>query len=189
MNPEPLFVFALQEENPGIICASNILYTGLGKVQAAVNLSRYLAEHPVSCVINLGTAGSSVFPSGAVVYANRFLQRDMDCSPLGFEQYTVPYSDLPLILEYGLKIPELPEAICGTGDSFDSNHTTAMYSIVDMEGYSFALTCQVHAIPFVCLKYISDGADDSAATDWNKALASAARALHECVNAYVLPRV
>lgn len=189
MNPEPLFVFALQEENPDIISASNILYTGLGKVQAAVNLSLYLEQHPVSCVINLGTAGSSVFPSGTVVYTRRFIQRDMDCSPLGFEQYKVPYSDLPLVLEYGLKIPELPEAVCGTGDAFDSNHRAAMYSIVDMEAYSFALTCQVRTIPFVCLKYISDGANDSAATDWNQALVAAARALDECVHTYVLPRL
>ena len=35
-----------------------------------------------------------------------------------------------------------------------------------MEAYAFAYVAMKEQIPFLCLKYISDGADGAAAEDW-----------------------
>lgn len=59
-----------------------------------------------------------------------------------------------------------PEAICGTGDSFEMTLSDSPYNIVDMEAYALALVAMKENIPFLCLKYISDGADQDAAKDW-----------------------
>lgn len=86
---------------------------------------------------------------------------------LGFEQYQIPFSDIPRVLNYGIKIKDLPEGICGTGDSFETAHFSSDYNVIDMEAYSFAYVAMKEQIPFLCLKYISDGADGMAAEDWN----------------------
>ena len=71
------------------------------------------------------------------------------------------------MLNNGIKIAGLPEGICGTGDSFETAHFSSDYNVVDMEAYSFAFVAMKEQIPFLCLKYISDGADGMAAEDWN----------------------
>jgi adenosylhomocysteine nucleosidase len=70
------------------------------------------------------------------------------------------------LLEYGLKKHDLPEGICGSGDSFEMNHSEKDYNIVDMEAYPLALIAMKEKIPFLCLKYISDDAGSDAADDW-----------------------
>ena len=60
----------------------------------------------------------------------------------------------------------LPEGICGTGDNFEMGHAATAYNVVDMEAYALAMIAMKENIPFLCLKYISDGADDNAADDW-----------------------
>ena len=182
MKNKRLLVFALREENPDIFDHDEVLYTGLGKVQAAISLSEYLAERRPSCVVNLGTAGSSEHPAGSVVCCNRFIQRDMNCTALGYQQWQVPFSEIPIVLEYGEAVTGLPLATCGTGDSFDTTHSQSQYTIVDMEAYALALVCQRKGVPFVCLKYISDGANSDAATDWNDSLLKAGRALQQALH-------
>jgi len=60
----------------------------------------------------------------------------------------------------------LQEGICGTGDNFEMAHSATGYNVVDMEAYALALVAMKENIPFLCLKYISDGADGNAAEDW-----------------------
>jgi len=90
----------------------------------------------------------------------------MDVRGLGFAQYETPLSNLPVILDYGLAMDNLQIGICGTGDSFEMGHATKIYDVVDMEAYALAMIAMKENIPFLCLKYISDGADDNAADDW-----------------------
>lgn len=46
-----------------------------------------------------------------------------------------------------------------------------------MEAYALAHVAKQENIPFLCLKYISDGADGGAADDWNLQVHHAAKAL------------
>lgn len=161
-----LFVFALESEEAGEFSDYNKLITGIGKVNAAYALTKQIHTQRPDLIINLGSAGSNVFKRGEVVCCTRFIQRDMDVRGLGFALYETPLSGIPPVLEYGLEMDGLQKGICGTGDSFQMDHSATEYNILDMEAYPLALIAMKEKIPFVCLKYISDGADGSAAEDW-----------------------
>lgn len=175
----PLIVFALQSESAGHFDDQDVLYSGVGKIAASLALTRALAKARPSVVINLGTAGSGVHSAGSVVNPTRFVQRDMDVTPLGFARYETPYADLGAALDIGLRIDHLQTATCGTGDNFavDEDFAHGVYDIVDMEAYAHARICHEYDVPFLCLKYISDGADGAAHEDWHDALLDGAQKL------------
>ena len=164
---EVLFSFALASEAAEVFRSCNTLITGIGKVNAAYELSKAIQYKRPSLIVNLGSAGSNEFQKGDVVCCTRFVQRDMDVRGLGYAQYETPLSGLPTVLEYGLAMDGLPESICGTGDTFEMAHAATLYHVIDMEAYALALIAMKEHIPFLCLKYISDGADGNAAEDWN----------------------
>src|SRR5262245_65263282 len=102
---KPLIVMALPQESRGELerRGAQLLYTGVGKVNAAATLARRLAElrcagTPPSRVINMGTAGSRGIPAHTLVACNRFIQRDMDVSGLGFPTGVTPFDDAPAML-------------------------------------------------------------------------------------------
>lgn len=168
--PDPLLVFAMKEESQDVFDDYRVLHTGIGKVNASYALTAQIAHQRPPMVINMGTAGSRTFEGGAIVNPNRFIQRDMNVTALGFDLYQTPFSDDPLLLEYGEVVKNLPQGICGTGDSFDVSEGASQFDVVDMEAYALALICRRENIPFLCLKYISDGANDNAHEDWYTAL-------------------
>ena len=174
-----LFVFALESEAAGEFTGYNTLITGIGKVSATYALTKHLLQTKPSLVVNLGSAGSSQFKRGEVICCSKFIQRDMDVRGLGFQQYETPFSNLPVLLEYGMTLPGLPQGICGSGDTFEMRHLCDDYNVIDMEGYALALTAMKENIPFLCLKYISDGADGLAADDWSVNVHKAAKAFKE----------
>ena len=186
-----LLVFALEQESAKLFKSYNTLYTGVGKVQAAVALSNQLQRTTPKMVINLGTAGSKYFLSGEVVNPISFIQRDMDVTALGFEIFVTPFSDKPIKLEHGTKIDGLKEAVCGTGDNFSTteDYGNGLYNIVDMEAYVLSHICMQHDVKFLSLKYISDGADDNANEDWNEALNNAASKMKEVLETVVIPQI
>ena len=53
------------------------------------------------------------------------------------------------------------------------------FTLVDMEAYALARVAKSFAVPFVCVKYISDGADENAATDWEEQVHLAAAAFEK----------
>lgn len=176
---DALFVFALESEAAEEFTDCNTLITGIGKVSAAYALTKSIAQHKPAMIINLGSAGSNTFSKGTIVCCTQFIQRDMDVRGLGFQLYETPLSGIDPVLQYGLQMEGMPQAICGTGDSFEMNHDVTAYTVVDMEAYPLALIAQKENIPFLCLKYISDGADGSAADDWNELVHKAATAFRQ----------
>jgi len=161
-----LFTFALASEAAEVFEAHNPLICGIGKVSATYQLQKAIQQKRPSLIVNLGSAGSNYFQRGEVICCTKFIQRDMDVMALGYERYETPLSGLPPVLEYGLSMDGLQEGICGTGDNFEMAHAATEYNVVDMEAYALALVAMKEDIPFLCLKYISDGADGNAATDW-----------------------
>lgn len=176
---ETLFVFAMEAEAGTAFEGRNKLVTGLGKVNAAFELTRAIHRQRPRLIVNMGSAGSNHFRQGEVVCCTSFVQRDMDVRGLGFALYETPFSGLPPVLAYGLKREGLPEGVCGTGDSFEMNHAVTHYNVVDMEAYALALIAMKENIPFLCLKYISDGADGAAADDWSVQVHRASEAYSE----------
>lgn len=161
-----LFVFALESEAKEYFNHTNKLLCGVGKINAAIALTKALQNQKPKLIVNLGSAGGNGFSKGDVICCTKFIQRDMDAQGLGFKKFETPLSENPIILENGLKLDHLKEGICGTGDSFEMNHINTEYNVIDMEAYSLALIAYRENIPFLCLKYISDDANGNAADDW-----------------------
>ena len=182
----PLIVCALEMETQGqlkpLVYADgwDVLYTGVGKVNATLRLTqkfgKYGSHIPYNLVINYGTAGSQSwkYKKGDLVDCTRFVQRDMDVSGLGFKIGQTPFEeDIPIILQseldsYKFNILEYGKnALCSSGDSFvDGDEQFG--NIVDMEAYALAKVCHIYNIPFISFKYITDDADGDAGDDWEK---------------------
>lgn len=185
MSTSPILVtMALELEAQGLFQehADDVLFTGLGKVNAAYRLARRLTEERARgrrpLVVNLGTAGSRLHPTGSIVACRRFVQRDMDVTGLGFPLGHTPFeSEAPAEIEFPEVFTGLPHATCGSGDRFEAHAQALFWDVVDMEAYALAKVCRLEGVPFACAKFISDGADGSAPGDWEKNLPSAARAL------------
>jgi len=179
----PLVVIALELEGQGAFerAEVGVLYTGLGKVNAALALARKLATLRAqgalpSLVVNFGTAGSRSFATGSVVACRQFVQRDMDVTGLGFALGETPFETLPATLTFPAVFRDLPEGVCGTGDRFETGAAGLACDVIDMEAYALAKVCLAEEVTFACAKYISDGADATAATDWHASLPLASAA-------------
>lgn len=186
MSPKYLIVMALKDESQGMLeeIGHNILYCGVGKVNAAYHLTRVLSarhkhEDDFSCVLNIGSAGSSRFKTGQLVASDRFVQRDMDVTGLGFPHGHTPFEQDPAVITFPRHFQHLPHGTCGSGDSFLQGPSPVDCDIVDMEAYALAKICMREEIPFACAKYITDGADQSASKDWQVNLTHAAQAFAE----------
>ncbi len=177
LTQNPLFVFALEIEAASAFEDCNNAFVGIGKVLASYNLMKRLETEKPSIIVNLGSAGSTEFAKGSVINCTKFIQRDMDVQALGYKKFETPLSGIDPILEYGISAQSLPQGICGTGDFFEVAHVNPEYNVIDMEAYPLALIAQKENIPFLCLKYISDGADGAAAEDWLVSVHHAAIAL------------
>lgn len=182
LKQNPLFVFALESEAADEFEDVNSLIVGIGKVHAAYNLTKRIAQEKPGIIVNLGSAGSNTFKRGEVVCCTEFIQRDMDVTGLGYRKYETPFSGEEPLLQYGLTLEGLPHGVCGTGDNFETAHIEAAYNVLDMEGYSLAYIAKKEAIPFLCLKYISDGADGAAAEDWLVQVHNAAAAFRKIID-------
>jgi len=181
--PRALVAMALAAEGAGRFERRGIpvLYTGVGKVNAAAALARRLAQYRCAglvlpLVVNFGTAGSRRHPAHALVGCHKFIDRDMDVSALGFAPGTTPFDSLPAVLEFAPRFPRLPVAVCGSGDSFAAEAKAAQSDVMDMEAYALAKVCHIEGADFACAKYVSDGADEAAARDWQKNIGAAADA-------------
>ena len=179
--PPVLIVMALSVESQGIFERAGVpvLFSGLGKVNATLALTRRLTEYraagsPLPRVVNFGSAGSRHFSTGALVACRRFVQRDMDVSALGFGLGQTPFEDLPTELQFPAVFTHLPDGLCGSGDSFETGAARLHCEVVDMEAYALAKVCYVEGASFACAKYITDGADHAAARDWESNLKHAA---------------
>ena len=161
-----LIVCALEQETNNKLDDWNVLYTGVGKVNATYELTRHLTTQGLpKLVINYGTAGSRNLPIGELVECNRFVQRDMDASGLGFPKGKTPFDETPIVIGEG-------NLTVGTGDSFVEDVSTelSIIDVFDMESYPLAKICNEFNIPFKSWKYITDNADDASPKEWKENL-------------------
>ena len=173
-----LIVCALEVETQGQLNNYDVLYTGVGKVNATIKLMERLGsiflsregEIAPNLVINYGTAGSRKYKQGELVDCTKFIQRDMDVTGLGFQKGETPFEkEPPILIETESSFnPIGKHATCGSGDNFVEDRTNYYGEVVDMEAYALAKVCTYYGVPFISFKYISDGADGDANTDWEE---------------------
>ena len=175
-----LIVSTLEVETQGQLEDYRVLYTGVGKVNATLELTKvlqrahlhYLPKMP-ELVINYGTAGSRKIKKKTLVDCTKFIQRDMDVTGLGFMKGETPFESDPSITIQSTSEfnPIGRKASCGSGDSFVEDRTNYYGEVVDMEAYALAKVCYHYNINFISFKYITDGADEQSHEDWEKNLA------------------
>ena len=182
-----LLVCALEVETQGQLNDYDVLYTGVGKVNATLKLTQKFGKYgsyiPYDLVINYGTAGSRKYKKGELVDCTKFIQRDMDVTGLGFQRGETPFEKQPpLVIETeSLFNPIGKNATCGSGDSFVEDRSQYYGEVVDMEAYALSKVCYHYQIPFISFKYISDGADDNANDDWDENVAKGIKVFKEKV--------
>jgi adenosylhomocysteine nucleosidase len=123
----------------------------------------------------MGTAGSRTIPAHTLVACNRFAQRDMDVSGLGFAPGATPFDATPPVIEFPGVFAELPQALCSTADSFATHRHEISGDVVDMEAFALARVCLMENARFACVKYVTDGADSDSAAHWEAALDNASQ--------------
>ena len=177
MKKNILIVSALEIETQGKLDDWDVIYTGVGKVNATMTLVDRLTDYNYvkpDLVINYGTAGSRKIKKKTLVDCTKFVQRDMDVTGLGFLRGETPFEQDPPVIIQPQNIDFNPigrNATCGTGDCFVEDKSQYYGEVVDMEAYALAKVCYNYDIPFISFKYITDGADEQAHEDWEANLA------------------
>ena len=177
---QTLIVCALKRETHGQLDDDyNVIYTGVGKINATFHLYGKLGEIYNSyqelpkLVINYGTAGGRRILIGQLVDCTKFIQRDMDVTGLGFTRGQTPFEKhIPIILD-STKVKFNPigkHYVCGSGDNFveDTENEIDYIDVFDMEAYALAKVCHHYHVPFISFKYITDNADGRSSKDWEE---------------------
>ena len=145
LEKKTLIVCALEIETQGQLEDYDVLYTGVGKVNATMTLTKKFGKYgtyiPYDLVINYGTAGSRELPIGELVDCTKFVQRDMNTTGLGFIKGQTPFEkNIPIILDYDhvQNNPIRKKLRCGTGDNFVQTNEATYSDEFDMEAYALA---------------------------------------------------
>lgn len=200
---EKLLVFAHHDEATAFAEVPHLI-TGIGKVNAAVLLSRALAAGEVSEVIVLGTAGmlDDTLDLETVYQVSSAVQHDFEfVSPtiqlgekghLALHKGSLASADLEDIP--GATGPtrvveerqsQIPTATIATGDVFltddaDRERIGGEAALVDMETYAYARACVAFHVPLRVFKVPSDRADGETTHEtWDTTVARKSQQLLE----------
>ncbi|PQM63194.1 MAG: 5'-methylthioadenosine nucleosidase [Rhodobacteraceae bacterium] len=158
---EVLLIIALKEELPrNLLPECNIEYCGVGKINATYKALEIISKYEPKLIINFGTAGSLRKNLFGLHEVSHFFQRDMDATALGFKIGVTPFEERSVI-DFGRT-----GLSCSSGDNFVSSPPELKTDLVDMEAYAIAKVCVLKNVQFMCFKYVSDNADESASKNW-----------------------
>ncbi|WP_103171786.1 5'-methylthioadenosine/S-adenosylhomocysteine nucleosidase [Paracoccus sp. SY] len=171
-----LFVMAAEAEyGPALRARIDPLITGIGPVEAAVQLTAALAgmaDLP-RLIVSLGSAGSARLEQAEVYQVTAVAYRDMDASLLGFEKGRTPLLDLPVRVALPHRVEGIPAATLSTGANIVSGaaYDDIAEDMVDMETFSHLRAAQHFGVPLIGLRGISDGAAElQTLSDWTQYL-------------------
>lgn len=165
-----VFVFAMQDERASVtsrqeevVYDDNVYYlkTGIGKVNAASSLTKFLENHDIDQIINIGLAGSvSNHDVLDVVIIKQAYFHDVDATLFGYPKYQVPgmpltYESDPQLLETCKKISFQSIDTLYTGDQFITEKMP-FEGVVDMEGAALYQVAYLYHKPIVSIKVVSD---------------------------------
>ena len=153
-----------------------VIFSGVGKLNAAFATAEAIKLYQPELVINLGTAGAVNQSPGELLEISAVIQRDMDARPLS------PRGEIPFQESFHSLESKFGNFKCGTGDSFvtevDPWFIEAGIEVIDMELYAIAYVCQKNSIPWRSVKYITDKIGSNSGDEWLGHLKLASDALH-----------
>ena len=161
---------------------------GVGKVNAATCTQLLISEFAVGRIINIGIAGGlapGIVP-GDVVIADSLVQHDMDLQALGlppgqlFRLDTFDFPADPALLAIARQAAQnirhhsVHVGRIVTGDQFIACNDKIQWLTdtfdalaCEMESAAIAQVCYLNALPFVCIRSISDNANQGAHMDFD----------------------
>jgi adenosylhomocysteine nucleosidase len=177
----PLVVVALASEAAHLTVPGLVL-TGIGKVAAAVAVSRALAARRPSYVLNVGTAGALHDGFEGAHEIGRVIEHDVDHEAL--QAFTGEPSVGEIVLD-----PTL-DTVLATGDRFVADDVlraslARRAHLVDMEGFAVASACAAAGVPCRMVKVVSDTASQGAARSWKQQADITARQIASVVAAHL----
>ena len=155
---------------------------GIGKVCAAFAAGALIFEEKVDCVFNAGLSGAiHGVRRGDLVLGESFRECDFDLTAIGYApaqkpdgQPDVLYADKEL-MAFAQSVQPLHVGALGTGDLFlaDKEKGARFYeqfrlTAFDMESAAIAVVCDKCGVPFLCVRQISDDADDLSGADYHE---------------------
>ncbi|WP_412917592.1 nucleosidase [Gordonia zhaorongruii] len=171
-----LVVAATHAEAAHVPQQADTLITGIGKVRAAMALTRCLervdAGRPFTRVINVGTAGALHDHHAGLYVPSAVIEHDISAAQLSAIGYQTTDR---------WEVDGGDGSVLATGDMFvtEAVHRARLSEradLVDMEGAALANVCERYRLPLTLVKVVSDQADDSA-MDWPEVVDAAARDL------------
>lgn len=148
---------------------------GIGKVNAAIGALTLVENFHPALVLNTGVAGGTGATDDPakvldVVLASEIAYHDVWCGP-----GTVPGQVAGCPARFGCQLPadirhrlNVKEGLIASGDIFvddpsDLQRILSLYpdaKAVDMESAAIAQVCHIKAVPFVCMRVVSDTPGD-----------------------------
>jgi adenosylhomocysteine nucleosidase len=167
--------------------------SGVGMVNGAITVAAVVsaeqaAGHTVDLVVSAGTAGGigHGIVVGDVVVASECISGDADARAFGYVLGQVPrmpatYPSDPRVLEIAVTLPGVIPGLILSSDTFVTPTRAEVMRLnfpgasgVDMESAAIAQTSFRFGLPFVSVRGISDGADESAASSFKENVVIAA---------------
>ena len=165
MKTELLIITALESElkRESLPSGVEIVYSGVGKINAAITSIKAIHQYSPKRILNFGTAGKIKPELQGLLEIGKVIQRDMDAEPLA-PRGSTPFCNRPQ--EY----LSTGKFLCGSGDSFVTSYDSWLHSqgvdVVDMELFAIAAIAHEHHIPWQSFKYITDEANENSGEDW-----------------------
>lgn len=187
LNSSTLIVCATLAEARHLPTGTRLLITGMGKVRAAMALTRVLAapdQAPIAEVINVGTAGALRDGHVGLFTPSVVIEHDISSEAIRSMGYSITDR---------WDLPDGDGTVLASGDTFVADprrrdELGAHADLVDMEGCAFAHVCAEFDVPLRMVKVVSDNADESA-LDWPTLVDAAARRIGEWVTERGQPRL
>lgn len=183
---------------------------GMGKVSAAAGVQRLIDQFAISRLVVCGLAGGlqADLNIGDVVVGDRFVQYDLDASPI-YPRFEAPGIGLSVfkadsaLAEHAAAAaaaiaqrPRVRRGLIVTGDQFvkdDKRHELLREFpdalCVEMEGGAIAQVCHLNDVPFVIVRVISDRADGAAPVDFKRFVGEVAPAYAVSIASELLRRL
>lgn len=144
------------------------VYTGIGKVNAALEASKAIYSLQPTTIINFGTVGACHSNISGLVECGIFSDRD---DAFKFNEETL-ITTTPSLLRLS------------TGDNFVTSLLEDC-DVVDMEAYAIAKACHLNGVYFKCFKYITDYISQSSYRDWYNNVSKGYPLFLEKMNDYI----
>lgn len=142
----------------------SVVYSGVGKINAAVTTLQAIQTYAPKLIVNFGTAGKINSQLDGLLEIGKVIQRDMTAEPLAPRGHT-PFGSRPSAYLSGTG-----HYVCGTGDSFVTAHDPWLLEqnvdVVDMELFAIAAVAHQLGTPWRAFKFITDEANESAGDHW-----------------------